>query len=87
MRNPKGRSQERLTFRTSCKGIWAVGVLLLASACEERGAPGMTVTDSAGVRLTIMADAPTVYAELDTIPVVSIGGPDASGPAPDKVRE
>jgi len=38
------------------------------------------VTDSAGVRLTIMADAPMVYAELDTIPVVSIGGPDASGP-------
>jgi hypothetical protein len=38
------------------------------------------VADSAGIRLTLSADDPKDFAQLDSVPTISIGGPDASGP-------
>ena len=49
-------------------------------ACERNSAPGVTVADSAGIRLTFSPDGPTTFAEVDPQPVLSLGGPDASGP-------
>jgi len=40
----------------------------------------VVVTDSAGIRLTISADEPKHFAQLDSVPAMSMGGPDASGP-------
>ncbi len=80
MSDTKGTSREKLNLRNVTRATWCVGVLLLATACEGRAVPGVTVTDSAGVRLTITPDVPMVFADLDTIPTVSIGGADASGP-------
>ena len=51
------------------------------AACEVDPGAVVTVTDSAGVRITVSPDSPTTFAEVDLQPVVSIGGADASGPA------
>jgi hypothetical protein len=40
----------------------------------------VVVADSAGIRLTLSADDPKDFAQLDSVPAISIGGPDASGP-------
>ncbi len=50
-------------------------------ACGDAAAPGVTVTDSAGVRVVVSADVDVVYGELDPVPVLSLGGPQASGPS------
>ncbi len=39
-----------------------------------------TVVDSAGVRITITRDARVTFAQVDTEPALSLGGPDAEGP-------
>lgn len=80
MRDANGKCRQMLRVRNVAKAIWVLGTVLLETACEGRPAPIVTVTDSAGVRMTITADVPMVFAELDTIPSVSIGGADASGP-------
>jgi hypothetical protein len=36
--------------------------------------------DSAGVRVTVSVDTAAAFAGLDSVPMVSIGGPDATGP-------
>ena len=80
MKDARGNSEEKVKLRAVTRPSWFLGVLLIAAACQGRAAPGVTVTDSAGVRLTISTESPGVFAELDSIPSVSIGGPDASGP-------
>ena len=77
----KRDSRESQHLRGVTMAIWCVVVILFATACEGPAVRGVTVTDSAGVRLTITTDGPTIFAHLDSIPTVSIGGPDASGPA------
>ena len=52
MSDMKGNSREKLNLRNVTKATWCVVVLLLATACEGRTVPGVTVTDSSGVRLT-----------------------------------
>lgn len=54
--------------------------LATMAACEHAASPGATVTDSAGVRLTVSEEAGLVFAELDSVPEISLGGPDATGP-------
>lgn len=80
MRNSRGESRTKKSSRRAKRAMWCVGILLLGTACKERAAPGVIVTDSAGVRVTITQDAPTVFAELDSVPTMSIGGADATGP-------
>ena len=50
------------------------------AACEGEPPPVVTVTDSAGVRITISSVRPIVYAEVDATPILSLGGPEDSGP-------
>lgn len=72
-------------MRTPCvrpsRGVACLLALALLPACED-SAPsrGPTVADSAGVRLTVNDHAALTFAELDSIPEISIGGPDATGP-------
>ncbi|NNM04196.1 MAG: 6-bladed beta-propeller [Gemmatimonadetes bacterium] len=54
--------------------------MLLQVACEAGVPPKVVVTDSAGIHLTISADEPKHFAQLDSVPTISLGGPDASGP-------
>jgi hypothetical protein len=54
--------------------------LLTSVACEGSGSPAVTVTDSAGVRLTVSDDVERVFASLDSLPTLSLGGADATGP-------
>lgn len=62
-------------------GVARLLLLAMLPACQGSAPPGgLTVTDSAGVRLTFNEDAGLIFAELDSIPEISIGGPDASGP-------
>ena len=56
-------------------------IILGLVACGGDPAPIVTVTDSTGVRTTLSPDSPAMFAEVDPTPVLSIGGPDASGPA------
>ena len=51
------------------------------AACEGDPGPAVTVTDSAGVRITLSPDSPKTFAEVDPQPVVSIGGADDTGPS------
>lgn len=55
-------------------------LLLALGGCRGEPPPGTTVSDSVGVRLTVSVDAPVVFAVLDSVPSLSIGGPDAPGP-------
>ena len=48
--------------------------------CDGDTPPGVTVTDSAGVQITLNPDIGTNFAEVDPEPLLSLGGPDASGP-------
>jgi 6-bladed beta-propeller len=50
------------------------------AACEGDSTPAVTVTDSAGIRVTLSPDVPTTFAEVDPQPVLSLGGPNDSGP-------
>ena len=51
----------------SLRLIAAVSVVLIvgSSACERDAAPVVTVTDRAGIRLTLSPDVPTTFAEVD----------------------
>lgn len=59
---------------------WFVWMLVLAVACAEPPAPIVTVVDSAGVRITVSTDTSLVFASLDSVPRLSIGGADVAGP-------
>jgi hypothetical protein len=49
-------------------------------ACQGKPQRAVTVTDSAGIRITISPDSPRTFAEVDWQPVLSLGGADAAGP-------
>lgn len=55
-------------------------LLLAAAACSEDAPPRLRVFDDGGVRVTLTADDTVVFAEMDSLPALSVGGPDASGP-------
>lgn len=80
MSRTRGDSLKECKLQGLTQALSCVCVFLLAAACEERAVPGVTVADSAGVRLTFTTDGPAVFARLDSIPTVSIGGSDATGP-------
>jgi hypothetical protein len=65
------------------KALAAVpGLLFLMSVtgCENSDPSDVMVTDSAGVRLTVSENVQRVFAVLDSVPTLSLGGPDATGP-------
>ena len=49
--------------------------------CGTDVRPAVTVSDSAGVRITLSADAPRVFADVDPSPALSIGGAEDAGPS------
>ena len=55
-------------------------LVLAAWACSEAEAPNVLVTDSAGVRITLSVDTARTFALVDSLPLLSLGGVDASGP-------
>lgn len=71
-------------MRAQWLSVWAGVSCLLPlaalTACGDSASSGVTVTDSAGVRLTVSEDAGLVFAALDSVPEISVGGPDATGP-------
>ena len=58
-------------------------LLLLPSlgACHGTPRPDVAVEDSAGVRITMTRPTDRTYATVDSSPMLSLGGPQASGPA------
>ncbi|MGD2155049.1 MAG: 6-bladed beta-propeller [Gemmatimonadales bacterium] len=58
----------------------AVCLTVGLAACRGERQGGVTVTDSAGVRITVSADSARSFAEVEPQPVLSLGGPDAAGP-------
>ncbi|MFG1691678.1 hypothetical protein ACGF5M_05950 [Gemmatimonadota bacterium] len=60
--------------------LLSIFVIVGLAACESTLPPTVMVTDSAGVRITLSPDAPTTYAVVDPQPVLSLGGPNVSGP-------
>ncbi len=57
------------------------GLALPVTGCEAEPSAGAAVTDSAGVSIVLSAEEPRTFAELEQEPALSIGGPNASGPA------
>lgn len=55
-----------------------LGALALGS-CGDARSPLVTVTDSAGVRITLSQPGPQTFAVVDSAPTMSLGGPDAEG--------
>jgi hypothetical protein len=55
-------------------------VALGTGGCSRTEPSGVTVTDSAGVRITLSAAPPQTFAVVDTAPVLTLGGPDVTGP-------
>jgi hypothetical protein len=66
-----------MRHRVACTTL---GCVVLAAACGRTAPAGVTVTDSAGVRITLSHDVPHAFAVVDTPAVLSLGGPDARGP-------
>ena len=62
------------------RSSWYAWSLLILAGCADVPPSRVTVTDSAGVRVTVTEDAPLVFAELDSVPNLSIGGADVGGP-------
>jgi hypothetical protein len=58
-----------------------MAVSLVVVACQPLDAPLVTVSDSAGVQITVSAEDSTRYAVVDGVPILSIGAPDATGPS------
>jgi hypothetical protein len=49
--------------------------------CDGSAVPGVMVTDSAGVRITLTSGTPRIHATVDPQPLLSLGGAEATGPA------
>lgn len=56
-------------------------LLLVLTGCDRAPAPMTTVADSAGVRITVTRDSRVTPAQVGEIPILSLGGADATGPA------
>jgi len=64
------------------RGIASTTCLIAVfAACSAEPRSGVTVADSAGVRITLTRDADLTFATIDSPPVLSIGASDVSGPA------
>jgi len=63
-----------------CRVATVASLIGALAACERGGQAGATVADSAGVRITLAPDADSTFASVDPHPVMSLGGPDVSGP-------
>lgn len=63
--------------RPPCGLLLAVLILV---GCDGNDSPGVTERDSAGVRVTVTEPGPLEYARLDSTPMLSLGGADATGP-------
>lgn len=57
-----------------------ISLFVSLTGCEGASLPDVMVTDSAGVRLTVSQDVERVFAVLDSVPAISLGGPAATGP-------
>ncbi|MCG6956953.1 MAG: hypothetical protein LJF04_13265 [Gemmatimonadetes bacterium] len=68
------------TLRSAVMACLALWLVVAVPGCTARGSGGVTVADSAGVRITLSADTSRTFATVDTPAVLSLGGPDASGP-------
>lgn len=55
-------------------------VALSTAACGGTERSSVTVTDSAGVRITLSPATPRIFAIVDTVPDLTLGGDDATGP-------
>ena len=60
--------------------VICVLLAVVSVGCEGDIPPGVTVADSAGVHITLNPDLRRSFAEVDPEPLLSLGGPDASGP-------
>jgi hypothetical protein len=61
--------------------LFLLSLLFLGlTGCEVASDGPVTITDSAGVRLTLNADVPKIFAEVDPEPLLTFGGDDVSGP-------
>lgn len=71
--------------RTSPRGrralACATAILVGAAGCRRTPSRAVTVVDSAGIRITTSPDESRTFAVVDSMPLVSIGGPNATGPA------
>jgi hypothetical protein len=65
--------------RSLSSALWLTAALA-ACAPGEPAVSGVTITDSAGVRITVSAPVPGTWARVDTVPVLSLGGADVTGP-------
>jgi hypothetical protein len=54
-------------------------LFLGVTGCDDTPGVPVTVTDSAGVRITLTTDLPVTFAEVYPDPVLTLGGSDASG--------
>ena len=52
---------------------------ITTGACEGSRGGAVTVTDSAGVKLTITDGPVRTFATIDSVPLLSLGGPNATG--------
>jgi hypothetical protein len=68
------------TLRLAAVACLALLLVVAFPACTTRGSRSVTVTDSAGVRITLSAETSRTYAAVDTPAVLSLGGADATGP-------
>lgn len=73
-----GRTNSPTSFAGSHWVLFLAALVL--GGCDHPESPVVTVRDSAGVRFTITEFGPLEFARLDTIPVLSLGGRDATGP-------
>lgn len=55
-------------------------LVLGTAACGGAEPSAVTVSDSAGVRITLSGDTTGTFAVVDTVPVLSLGGADVAGP-------
>lgn len=62
------------------KRLALIALLVAACGCSEAQQPNVLVTDSAGVRITLSVDSARTFALVDSLPLLSLGGVDASGP-------
>lgn len=61
------------------RALWAM-IVLGTIACAEESPPGVSLTDSAGVAITLSPDQVAAFAHVSPEPNVSLGGPDETGP-------
>lgn len=67
-------------MRRRARSMTSVAVAMAVAACTSSSPRPVTVADSAGVRITLSAEDSRRFAVVDSTPVLSLGGPDVTGP-------